>query len=75
MGDEKPKFGPTGEFPEGKISSDDCGGIKFGVTTHKGQVVIYFGAPVEWISGTPEQVLHLSDALKQKALELIAKRS
>ncbi len=75
MPDEVPKLGTTGEFPEGKISSDDCGGIKFGVMTHKGQVVIYFGVSVEWISGTPEQILELADALRQKALGLIAERN
>jgi len=44
-------FGPTGEFPEGKMSEDDDGALQIGITTDKeGRVIINFGTDVNWIA-------------------------
>lgn len=51
------KFGPTGDFPRGKLNPDDEGGLNIGVTKDEhGTVIINFGKSVEWIGLPPEQV-------------------
>ena len=34
------QFGPTGEFPRGKLNADDEGGLTLGITNDKGTVII-----------------------------------
>ena len=45
-------FGPTGEFPGGKLNEDDEGAIAIGVCAdlEKKVVVVQFGAPVSWLA-------------------------
>lgn len=62
-------LGPTGQFPEGKLTQADEGEIKIGVTSYQGKVIIDFGSPVTWIGFTPE----LADQLAQSLLEKAAK--
>lgn len=71
MSDEKPKLGPTGYFPEGKLNDDDDGEIVFSIGTKDGRVVMEFGTSTKWVAMGPGQALVLADALKTKALELI----
>ena len=63
------QFGPTGEFPEGKLVQEDEGELKLGITHHKGKVVIDFGSPVTWIGFTPEQADEIAKTLIQHASE------
>ena len=42
-------FGPTGAFPDGKLTPNDDGELTLGVTVHDGRLIIAFGKPVEWI--------------------------
>jgi hypothetical protein len=72
MPDEVPKLGPTGKFPNGKLSPDDEGEICFSVGAHNGHVIINFGHPVVWTAFPPDDALKFADAIKQKALGLIA---
>ena len=51
------KLGATGEFPQGKMNSEDEGELRLGVTADKGNVVIAFGTPVTWIGLPPKVAL------------------
>lgn len=42
-------LGATGNYPDGKISEDDEGELKFAVLTRCSNVMIVFGKPVGWI--------------------------
>lgn len=59
--------GPTGTFPDGKMSPQDEGGIVFAVGGHGGKVTIDFGKPVHSIGMTPHQAMGLANMLIKKA--------
>lgn len=49
-------FGPTGEFPRGKLNPNDRGALTIGVTHDgEGNVIINFGTDVSWIGFPPDQ--------------------
>lgn len=60
-------LGATGEFPDGRLGSNDEGEIRFGVAADKGQVVLNFGKPVAWIASPPEYVRALAMSLLEAA--------
>lgn len=60
-------LGPTGQFPEGKLSEHDEGEIKIAVGHDKGKVIIDFGAKVTWLGFTPDQAEDIADALLKHA--------
>lgn len=62
-------FGATGEFPEGKLNSNDEGEIRFGVAADKenGKIILSFGKPVAWLGMSPGQAIALADSLRKKA--------
>lgn len=42
--------GPTGEYPQGKLSPDDNGEIAVTITRDdSGNVIMRFGTPVDWL--------------------------
>jgi hypothetical protein len=46
----KNRFGPTGDFPRGKLNAEDEGGLQIGIAKdHDGVIVINFGTEVSWI--------------------------
>lgn len=52
---DEPKIGPTGDFPHGKLSPDDEGGINVAISHHiapdgADMVRLDFGKPVAWLS-------------------------
>jgi hypothetical protein len=52
---DEPKLGPTGDFPHGKLSDDDEGGINVALSHHQApdgtpMVRLDFGKPVAWLS-------------------------
>lgn len=63
--------GPTGQFPEGKLTADDEGEIRYAVAAdrERQKVVIDFGAPVRWVGMTPDQADHLGRLLIAKGGE------
>lgn len=63
------KLGPTGSFPQGKLTESDEGELMFSVTTYRGQVIINFNSPVQWAGLNPDQALALADALRRRAHE------
>jgi len=66
MADEQP--GATGDFPSGKLREDDKGGLRIGVGSHEGKVIVDFGAnPVTWIGMDPSDARGLAAALNKRA--------
>ncbi len=59
----KSQLGPTGDFPQGKLSKNDEGGITFAVGVRNQKVVIDFGNPVAWIGMDPGQAVALAQTL------------
>lgn len=64
---ESPKFGATGEYPEPPIDRTDEGQIAFGVTSHRGKVILNFGKPVAWMGMDGMQALALAQTLIKHA--------
>ena len=62
-------IGPTGEFPEGKLSSDDEGELTIAITVWRGQVRLDFGAPTAWLAMPPALALRIGRTLIQRAIE------
>jgi hypothetical protein len=63
-------LGPTGQFPDGKLSENDEGELLFAITIYKGTVVINFGKPIASMGLSPEQALVLARALRRRANEI-----
>jgi hypothetical protein len=61
------KLGPTGRFPEGKLTPNDEGEIAFAVGALKGKVVVNFGSPVASLGMSPDQARKLAGSLLEKA--------
>lgn len=56
------KLGPTGDYPHGKLSEDDEGGINVALSHHIApdgarMVRLDFGKPVAWLSLPREQAV------------------
>jgi hypothetical protein len=64
---ETPTFGATGKFPMGELDKTDEGEIAFGVTSHRGKVIINFGKPVAWLGMDARQAGALAATLIQHA--------
>jgi len=60
-------LGPTGKFPDGKLTKHDEGEIRLMVTKKDGKVILDFNSPVHWMGMTPEQAVHLGRLLIKKA--------
>ncbi len=48
-------LGPTGEYPEGKLNSDDEGEFQIAIGAVEGLVKIHFGTPLVWLAMDPEK--------------------
>jgi hypothetical protein len=60
-----PKLGPTGDFPQGKLSADDQGGLNVALSHHvapDGTVMVRmdFGTPVAWLSLPQEMAIEFA---------------
>ena len=64
---ESPKFGATGEYPEPPIDRTDEGQIIFGVTSHRGKIILNFGKPVAWMGMDAHQATELAAMLLKHA--------
>lgn len=60
-------LGPTGAFPEGKLTENDEGELAFAVGTLKQKVVINFNTPIASLGMTPNQARDLASVLWQHA--------
>jgi hypothetical protein len=68
----RPKLGPTGDFPHGKLSSDDEGGINVALGHHIApdgtrMVQLDFGKPVAWLSLPGDQAIAFALTLMKHA--------
>lgn len=63
----KEGFGATGQYPMGKLDKTDEGEIQFGVTSHRGKVIINFGKPVAWLGMDGAQAIALAKVLIEHA--------
>ena len=68
-------FGPTGQFPDGKLTEHDEGEITLGIAIYKGQVVMDFGTPTAWVGFTAEQALQIAESLMKCAYDIMGERN
>jgi hypothetical protein len=62
------KLGPTGDFPRGKLGPTDEGGLQIGVAhDSRGNVIVNFGAHVDWIGFPPEQAIQFAKSIMKHA--------
>ena len=61
------KFGATGKFPQGKVSEDDEGELRFGVSSDGALVNLSFGKPVAWVGMDPPLARKLASMLTAHA--------
>ena len=64
--------GATGDFPLGRLNSDDEGGLKMGIAADKanGIVLVDFGKPVAWLGLDKATALALAEKLRWHASKL-----
>lgn len=55
--------GATGLFPQGQLTPNDEGQIRFVMKSEGGKVVVDFGTPVAWIGMTPQEACDLAGDL------------
>lgn len=63
----KPKLGPTGSFPRGKLSADDEGGLRIAISTVDSTIRIDFGKPVAWIGLDKPLAIAFAEAIIERA--------
>jgi len=63
----KRPIGATGAFPEGRISEDDEGELRLGVTREGEVIKLAFGKPVAWLGFPPETAIELGKMLIKRA--------
>jgi hypothetical protein len=69
--DAKP--GPTGDFPDGKLTPDDEGGLNVAMGITEGRVFIDFGKSITWLAMLPADAIEFAQAIIDKAGEAIDK--
>jgi len=56
-------LGPTGQFPDGKLSPDDEGELRFAIGENTTSVIINFGTPIASIAMSPEQAVKFAGTM------------
>lgn len=64
------QLGATGNFPGGKLTSNDEGELAFSVGVYHGNVIINFGKPVASLGMSVEQARGLALLLRKRANEI-----
>lgn len=67
-------LGATGRFPEGRLTPEDEGELRMGVTTEREKIILAFGKPVAWIGFSVEQARKVANALYDRANEVAKQR-
>jgi hypothetical protein len=52
-----------GEFPDGRLNTNDEGALAVMIGHEKGKVVMQFPVPTAWIGFTPEQAMDIAQTL------------
>lgn len=60
-------LGDTGRYPQGALTKDDEGELRYAVGTKDGKVCIDFGKPVAWVGMDADQALELACTLVKQA--------
>lgn len=60
-------IGPTGDYPEGKLSPDDKGGLMVAIGIDGDKIRFEFGAPVTWLLLGKSNALALAALLMHQA--------
>lgn len=63
----RPKIGPTGNFPGGIANKHDDGQIIHSLKHVNNLVIWEFGTAVKWMGFTPDEADQLADVLKKHA--------
>ncbi len=62
------KLGATGRHPDGQISKDDEGELRFAIGPHvSGGVAIHFGKPVAWLVLPKDRAINMAMILLKHA--------
>jgi hypothetical protein len=69
---EKPKPGPTGDHPHGKLAADDKGGLNVAISRHvapdgTAMVRMDFATPVTWLSLPADRAIEFAEAIIKRA--------
>ena len=64
------RSGATDDYPNGKLSDDDEGGLMLLISEFMGTVRIDFGKEVAWFALPPEQAKEFADLIIQRAEEI-----
>ena len=67
MKDLSTVVGETGDFPEGKLTDHDEGGLVFALGVVNGRVVLHFGKSVAWVGMNSTQARELAGLLEHRA--------
>lgn len=68
---KKIKLGPTGKFPEGKLTPDDKGELQFAIYRSQGKVIVNFGKEVEWFGLNAGQAIELGKVLMKHGKKIL----
>lgn len=60
-------LGPTGEYPEGKVSPEDEGELTLAIGAVAGAVRIELGTPVAWLAMSPDDARRMAASLVHMA--------
>lgn len=63
-------LGPTGKFPQGKLTADDEGEMTLAIGIENGKIVIRFGTVTTWLGMDAATARGMADSLIRKADEL-----
>jgi hypothetical protein len=67
------KFGSTGDFPRGKFSQDDEGGLNLGIAVKDRTIIINFFEPVVWIGLDYHTAVQFAQTILKRAEEIAPK--
>lgn len=62
--------GALGDFPQGQLTKDDEGAIRFAIGSKDGKVVIDFGTQVHWLAMPPQMAADFASAVLKRAREV-----
>ena len=68
---KKIKLGATGDYPQGRISETDEGGLQMAIfkTKDKSNLIIEFGTPVQWLGMPVDEAKAFALSILKKANE------
>lgn len=65
--DLRQALGDTGAYPQGALTKDDEGELRFAVGVKDGKVVLDFGKPTAWIGFDADQAIQIAMMLVKHA--------